>query len=109
MKKFVIFSILLALPLLFNALSANAATMVLYQGAPPSGASVTFDGSSQITVSGFSGTLRVDYVRHNPWEMWSRPFTAPLTFSTEYADEIVIGFYLSYYPYTQVAHYYIYY
>ena len=108
MKKYIL-SILFTIACLSTAFTSDAATMVLYQGAPPSGASVSFDGNSQISVSGFTGTLRVDYIIHSPHQFWSVPYYAPVSFSTNYADEVILGFYISEYPYMQVAHYYIYY
>jgi hypothetical protein len=88
---------------------ASAATLVVYNGSLPSGCSVSINSSNWIDVSGFTGTIRVDYVRHNPHDFWSLPYYAPVSFDSYGADEIVIGFYLPYYPYSQSIHYYIYY
>jgi hypothetical protein len=108
MKKFAFLLALIGMTMI-TPTKASAATLAVYYGSLPGGCSVTINSSNQIEVTGFTGTLRVDYTRHNPHDFWSAAYYAPCTFDSYGADEIAIQFYLSYYPYSQVIHYYVYY
>ena len=108
MKKVVFLLALIGVTMLTST-KASAASLVVYYGSLPSGCTVNINSSNQITVNGFSGTIRVDFTRHTPHDFWSLPFTAPTTFDSYGADEIAIGFYLPYYPYSQTIHYFVYY
>lgn len=100
-----LFSALTAIIVLFTALRSEAGTMVLYNGAPPSGASVTYDGSGNVTISGFTGTVRVDLYWYMPSDYYPFPVSAPTTFYNYGANEMALQFYGS--P-DQFARYYFY-
>jgi hypothetical protein len=108
MKKVVFLLALIGMTMVIST-KASAATLAVYYGSLPSGCSVTINSSNWIEVTGFSGTIRVDFTRHNPHDFWSLPFSAPTSFDSYGADEIAIGFYLPYYPYSQTIHYFVYY
>ncbi|MCK7557207.1 hypothetical protein MKQ70_20235 [Chitinophaga sedimenti] len=94
------------------SMATKAASIALYGGTPPSWATVTIDGSNNITVtdpSGGSTIYRIDFYFYGSPSYYAvpGPGTSNHTFNSNGAYLISIGWNLYGWPYTASAHYQI--